>query len=315
MNKNNIIQKIIENVENVIYGKRGAVEKIIIAFISGGHVLIEDVPGVGKTMLVHAIAKSINCEFKRIQFTPDLLPSDITGISVYNQKTGDFEFKVGPIMSQIILADEINRTSPKTQSSLLEVMQEHQITVDGNTYKIKEPFIVLATQNPIEFEGTFSLPEAQLDRFMMKIKIGYPDEEYELVMLKRYKEDNPLNSLKPVAQPEDIICLREYANKVYVDEKIERYIISLIKATREREEILLGASPRASINLLKCSQGRALLFNREYVTPDDVKSLAHSVLCHRIILKPEYRLKGIKTEDVIDKIISSVPVYGVVKNV
>ncbi|MCX7884885.1 MAG: MoxR family ATPase [Caloramator sp.] len=315
MEKYQIIQNIIENIERVIYGKRGAIEKIIITLISGGHVLIEDVPGLGKTTLVHALAKSINCDFKRIQFTPDLLPSDITGISVYNPNTMNFEFKFGPIMSQIILADEINRTSPKTQSSLLEVMEERQITADGNTYKVKEPFMVLATQNPIEYEGTFPLPEAQLDRFMMKISLGYPDEEYELFMLKRFKEGNPLIDLKPVAEAEDINALRGYTKKIYVDEKIERYIISIIKATREREEILLGASPRASINLLRCSQGRALLFNRDYVIPDDVKSIAYSVLSHRIILKPEYRLKGMKSEEVLENIISSVSVPGVAKYV
>jgi MoxR-like ATPase len=206
---NEILQKIIGNVEKVIVGKRNVVEKAVICLISGGHVLIEDVPGVGKTILVHAISKSIDCSFKRIQFTPDLLPSDITGVSVFSQKTEDFEFKFGPIMSQIILADEINRTSPKTQSSLLEAMEEHQITADGITYKLEEPFMVFATQNPIEYEGTFPLPEAQLDRFMMKIGIGYPDEEYELLMLKRFKTENPLNKLKPVASPEDIIRIKE----------------------------------------------------------------------------------------------------------
>lgn len=309
--KNEVVEKIIQNIEKVIYGKRGVIEKIIICLLSNGHVLIEDMPGVGKTTLVHTLAKSINCDFNRIQFTPDLLPSDITGISIFNQKIGEFEVKFGPIMSQIILADEINRTSPKTQSSLLEVMEEHQVTIDGITYKLKEPFMVLATQNPIEYEGTFSLPEAQLDRFMMRIKIGYPDEEYELMMLKTYKEKNPIEEIKPVCEPSDIIALRDMTKKIYVDEKIERYILAIIKATREREEIILGASPRASLSLLKCCQGRALLLNREYVTPDDVKTLVYSVLGHRIILKPEYRIKGIKTEDIIEKIVSSISVPGV----
>lgn len=315
MEGSKLLQGIIENIEKVIAGKRGTIEKVLICLISGGHVLIEDVPGVGKTMLVHALAKSINCDFKRIQFTPDLLPSDITGVSIYNQKTGDFEFKFGPVMSQIILADEINRTSPKTQSSLLEVMEEHQITVDGNTYRIKEPFMVLATQNPIEFEGTFPLPEAQLDRFMMKISIGYPDEEYELIMLNRFKTGSPLNNLKPVVGPDDVTALREITSSIYVDEKMERYILSIIKATRERDEILLGASPRATINLYKCSQGRALLNNRNYVIPDDVKSVMYSVLSHRIILKPEYRLKGVTVEDVLERIVSSITIPGVAKYV
>lgn len=315
MNNKNVLYDIVSNIEKVIAGKRFAIEKILICMISGGHILIEDVPGVGKTMLVHALAKSIGCDFKRIQFTPDLLPSDITGVSVYNQKTCEFEYKFGPIMSQIVLADEINRTSPKTQASLLEAMEEHQITADGVTYRMKEPFMVLATENPIEYEGTFPLPEAQLDRFMMKIGIGYPDEEFELMILRRFKLENPLDSLKAVASPDDINEIREKVKNVYLDEKIERYILSIIRATREREEIMLGASPRASINLYKASQGRAVLYNRDYVTPDDVKALAKPVLCHRIILKPEYRLKNISTDIIIEKILSSIMVPGVNKYV
>ncbi|HCL49608.1 MAG TPA: AAA family ATPase, partial [Clostridiaceae bacterium] len=241
MENNIVLQNIISNVEKVMVGKRGTIEKIIICLISGGHVLIEDVPGVGKTVLVHSIAKSINCDFKRIQFTPDLLPSDITGVSIYNQKTGEFEFKKGPIMGQIILADEINRTSPKTQASLLEAMEEHQITVDGITYKLKEPFMVLATQNPMEYEGTFPLPEAQLDRFMMKVNIGYPDETSELNMLKRFKEINPLTELKPVANTEDIIRIKNEVKSVMVNSEVEMYILSIVRSTRENDKILLGA--------------------------------------------------------------------------
>jgi MoxR-like ATPase len=315
MNNKNVLYEIVSNIEKVIAGKRFVIEKILICMISGGHILIEDVPGVGKTMLVHALAKSIGCDFKRIQFTPDLLPSDITGVSVYNQKTCEFEYKFGPIMSQIVLADEINRTSPKTQASLLEAMEEHQITADGVTYRMKEPFMVLATENPIEYEGTFPLPEAQLDRFMMRIGIGYPDEEFELIMLRRFKLENPLDNLKAVASSDDINEIREKVKNVYLDEKIERYILSIIRATREREEIMLGASPRASINLYKASQGRAVLCSRDYVTPDDVKALAKPVLCHRIILKPEYRLKNISTDIIIEKILSSIMVPGVNKYV
>jgi MoxR-like ATPase len=311
MENHEIIQRIITNIEKVIVGKRSAIEKVMICLLSGGHVLIEDVPGVGKTMLVHSLSKSINCDFKRIQFTPDLLPSDITGVSIYNQKTSDFEFKFGPVMSQIVLADEINRTSPKTQSSLLEVMEEHQVTADGTTYKLKEPFMVLATQNPIEYEGTFPLPEAQLDRFMMKISIGYPHMEGELDILRRFKSQNPLNELQDVATPEDISKTKEIVRNVFVDEKIEQYILSIIKATREKEEILLGASPRATINIYRASQGRAFLYKRNYVTPDDVKSVVKPVLGHRLILKPEYRLKGMTNEEVLDKLLFSIMVPGV----
>ena len=315
MNANEMLNSLISNVEKVIVGKRHVIEKIVTCLISGGHVLIEDVPGVGKTMLVHALAKSIGCSFKRIQFTPDLLPSDITGVSVYNQKTGDFEFKFGPIMSQIILADEINRTSPKTQSSMLEAMEEHQLTVEGNTFKLQEPFMVLATQNPIEYEGTFPLPEAQLDRFMMKIGIGYPDEEYELAMIRRFKKENPLKYIEKVIEPEEIMEIREKVKNIYVDEKVERYILSIIKETRQQDEILLGASPRATLNLYRASQGKALISMRDYVTPDDIKSVAISVLKHRIILKPEYRIRGNSADNILNKILSSTIVPGVSKYV
>lgn len=304
-------QKIITSMEKVIAGKRTVIEKVLVCLLSGGHVLIEDVPGVGKTMLVHSLAKSIGCDFKRIQFTPDLLPSDITGVSVFNQKMGDFEFKPGPVLSQVILADEINRTSPKTQSSLLEVMEEHQVTVDGVTYKPNEPFIVLATQNPIEYEGTFPLPEAQLDRFMMKISVGYPDDESELLIIRRFGGNNPIEELQPVVSPEDIKRMREKVKTILVDEKIEKYILSIIKETREREDVLLGASPRAAINLYRACQGRAFIYNRGYVIPDDVKSLVKPVLSHRIILKPEFRLKGITSEDILNKIVSQTAVPGV----
>jgi MoxR-like ATPase len=315
LNSISMLETLISNIEKVILGKRYVIEKLIICLISGGHILIEDVPGVGKTMMVHALAKSMGCSFKRIQFTPDLLPSDITGVSIYNQKTGEFEYKFGPIMSQIILADEINRTSPKTQSSLLEAMEEHQVTIDGGTYSLLEPFMVLATQNPIEYEGTFPLPEAQLDRFMMKISVGYPDEEYELAMVRRFKTLNPLNNIEKVIEPQEILSIREKVKSIYVDEKVERYVLSIVKATRIREEILLGGSPRATLNLYRASQAKALISNREYVTPDDVKSVANSVLSHRIILKSEYRIKGNNAESLVNKILSSIMVPGVSKNV
>lgn len=313
MVKNQILQNIINNVEKVIVGKRDVVEKVLVCLISGGHLLIEDAPGTGKTLMVQSIAKSINCSFKRIQFTPDLLPSDITGISVYNPKLGEFEFKQGPVMSNIVLGDEINRTSPKTQSSLLEVMSENQVTCDGVTYKMKSPFMVFATQNPVEYEGTFPLPEAQLDRFMMKISMGYPSEEDELLMMHIYKSDNPLNSIKPVAEPEDIEDIKAKVKEIYVDEKIERYILGIIRQTREKEEFLLGASPRATLGLYRASQSKAFMNGRDYVTPDDVKSMVKPVICHRVILKPEWRLKGVNSEMVIEDIIRDMPIPGMGK--
>lgn len=313
MVRNQILQNIITNVEKVIVGKRDVVEKVLVCLISGGHLLIEDTPGTGKTLMVQAIAKSINCSFKRIQFTPDLLPSDITGISVYNQKLGEFEFKQGPVMSNMVLGDEINRTSPKTQSSLLEVMSENQVTCDGVTYKMKSPFMVFATQNPVEYEGTFPLPEAQLDRFMMKISMGYPSEEDELLMMRIYKNDNPLGSIQPVAEPEDIEDIKARVKEIYVDEKLERYILGIIRKTREREEFLLGASPRATLGLYRASQSRAFISGREYVTPDDVKAVVKSVICHRVILKPEWRLKGVNSEMVIEEIIKDMPIPGMGK--
>jgi MoxR-like ATPase len=311
--KDHILQNIVNNVEKVIVGKRDVVEKVLVCLISGGHLLIEDTPGTGKTLMVQSIAKSINCSFKRIQFTPDLLPSDITGISVFNQKLGEFEFKQGPVMSNMILADEINRTSPKTQSSLLEVMSENQVTCDGITYRLKSPFMVFATQNPVEYEGTFPLPEAQLDRFMMKINMGYPSEENELLMMHIYKNDNPMNSIEPVAEPEDIEEIKAKVMDVYVDEKLERYILGIIRQTREKEEFLLGASPRATLGLYRASQSRAFMNGREYVTPDDVKAMVKQVICHRIILKPEWRLKGVTSDMIIDDIIKAMPIPGMGK--
>ena len=309
------INRLVNSVEKVIVGKRRVIQRVVSALIAGGHVLLEDVPGVGKTVMVHAIAKSIGCSFKRIQFTPDLLPSDITGVSVYNQKSGDFEFKVGPVLSQIILADEINRTSPKTQSSLLEVLEEHQITVDGKTYKVQEPFMVLATQNPIEYEGTFPLPEAQLDRFMMKISIGYPEPADEKAILKRFKSNNPINSMEAVLTGEDILELQRYVKEIYVDDSIYDYIVSIVNATRESDEIALGASPRGSLALFRACQAWAVINGREYVLPDDIKELSKSVLCHRLIVKSEVKLQGYTCENVLENILKQVRIPVVKKYV
>ncbi|MFZ5351611.1 MAG: AAA family ATPase [Bacillota bacterium] len=308
MKKSALVPSIIENVSNVIIGKKDSVEKILVALLSGGHVLIEDVPGVGKTTLVHAISKSIGCSFRRIQFTPDLLPSDITGISIYNMKKGEFEFKQGPINSNLILADEINRSSPKTQSSLLEAMQEKQITVDGETYKLPQPFIVLATQNPIEYEGTFPLPEAQLDRFTLRISMGYPSFSEEKKILGTYKGQNPLDSLQPVATEEDIAEMKNEVEKVFVDDSIQDYIIQLVHATRSSKDIYLGASPRGTLALFNASRALAYIKGREYVIPDDVKSLIDPTLGHRIILKSEARIQGKNEHTVLAEISKTIRV-------
>lgn len=295
--------KIIDNIEKVIIGKREVVELVVTALIADGHILIEDVPGIGKTSMVSALAKSLGLQFKRIQFTPDILPSDITGFSMYNMKTGEFEYKPGNIMSNIILADEINRTSPKTQASMLEVMEERQVTVDGITYKLPNPFMVLATQNPVEFLGTYPLPEAQLDRFIMKISIGYPRFETEKQILTVYRKNNPMDSLEQVADAEMIINIRKEVRDITVNEKINDYIVRLVSATRVHELVKLGCSPRAAIFLMKAAQARAFMEGRTFVTPDDVKTLAVAVLAHRLTLNQEARLKGIRLGEVIEEIL------------
>ncbi len=303
-----MINKIIDNVEKVIVGKRDAITLVLTSLISGGHILIEDVPGVGKTRLIAAIAKSVDCSFKRIQFTADVLPSDVTGFSVYNQKTGDFEFKPGSIMSQLVLADEINRTSPKTQAALLEVMEESHVTVDGVTYEMQKPFMVLATQNPIEFLGTFPLPEAQLDRFFMKISIGYPGKDDESAVLNMHQIRDPFLDLQPVASAEDIIKIQDEVKKVFVHDTLNDYIVSIVSATRDNPNIMLGASPRASICLYRAAQATAYIAGRDYVIPDDIQKMVVPVVAHRIVLGQEMKFNNTTAEDIIAEIVKTVPV-------
>lgn len=304
----NILERIVNNVENVIIGKRETVELVVISLACNGHVLIEDIPGVGKTSLVSALAKSINASFKRIQFTPDILPSDITGFTMFNQKTREFEYRHGSIMSQIILADEINRTSPKTQASLLEVMEENQVTVDGTTYKAPKPFMVLATQNPIEYLGTYPLPEAQLDRFFMKISIGYPKNEDESRILANLQYENPLNNLSFVADSSDIIWVQEEIKKIHLDESLRNYIVAIVEKTRNHPDVVIGSSIRGSISLFRAAQAWAFYNSRNYVIPDDIIKMMVPVLSHRLVLSQGAKLKKIGPEDILKDIVQSVRV-------
>lgn len=299
-------EKFIDNIDKVIIGKRDVAKKMLIALLAEGHVLIEDVPGVGKTTLAKSVARSINCGFSRIQFTPDLLPSDILGVSVYNQKTTEFIYKKGPIYKNIVLADEINRASPKTQSSLLEAMEERQVTMDGQTYKIQEPYMVIATQNPIEYEGTFTLPEAQLDRFLMKIKIGYPAAEYELQILDKIDKQIKADDLQAVLSSEEVLKMREAVAQVGVSKALEEYIFEIIRQTRNHDEVLLGCSPRAAIALYKAVKAKAYIEDRNFAIPEDVQKLSLDVLSHRIILKPEVKYKGKTSESKIKEIIQGI---------
>jgi MoxR-like ATPase len=298
--------KVKENVERVIVGKSEVVELAIVALLCEGHILIDDVPGLGKTVLAKSLAKSLGCSFRRIQFTPDLLPSDITGTYVFNQRTSDFEFRPGPVISQIVLADEINRATPRTQSALLEAMQERQVTVEGETKPLPRPFLVLATQNPIELEGTFPLPEAQLDRFLLKIKIGYPTVEDDRLILARFRRSDPLEELSSVVSADDLLEMQTACREVHVAADVEDYIIRLIHATRTHDSAELGASPRAMLALYNASQALAAIRGREFVTPDDIKYMATPVLIHRIIARSESRLRGLKVEQLIKEIVDSV---------
>lgn len=301
------VAKVVDNVERVIIGKRESIELLMVALLCEGHVLIEDVPGVGKTMLARSIAISLGGEFKRLQCTPDLLPNDVTGVSVFNQRSGDFEFRPGPIFVNILLVDEINRATPRTQSALLEAMQEQQVTVDGVTRPLPRPFLVLATQNPIEYEGTFPLPEAQLDRFLMHLSLGYPSSEEEKIILRHLRGEHPIKEIEQVVSGEEILDYQTQIWEVHVDESLEDYIIRLVRATRESTGLLLGASPRGSLSLYKAAQALAAVRGRDHVIPDDVKYLAESTLIHRLIVRPEAELRGRTARVILGDLIDEVP--------
>lgn len=303
-----VAARVRENIQKVIVGKDEAIDLVLVAILCEGHILLEDVPGTGKTMLARSVAASLSCTFRRVQFTPDLLPSDVTGINYFNQKAQEFEFRPGPIMSQVVLADEINRATPRTQSALLEAMQERQITVDGVTYPLPRPFLVMATQNPIELEGTFPLPEAQVDRFLIKLPIGYPTEQEEHTILLRFEQEDPLTTLESVTAPDELIEMQRLVQKVRVEESVRGYIVDVVRATREHREIQLGASPRGTLALYKCAQALAAIRGREYVLPDDVKLLAPYVLTHRVMISPATQLRGRQLADVLMDVIDTIPV-------
>ncbi|MFP7494459.1 MoxR family ATPase [Terribacillus saccharophilus] len=302
------ISRIIENINKVIIGKEQPVVLSLTALLSGGHVLLEDVPGVGKTMLVRSLARSVDCDFKRIQFTPDLLPSDVTGVSIYNPKTLEFEFRPGPILGNIVLADEINRTSPKTQSALLEAMEEKNITVEGNALPLADPFFVMATQNPVDYEGTYPLPEAQLDRFLLKIRMGYPNAQEEMQMLHAVGAKHPIGSVEPVMTKADLLQMQETVSNVYIDPQIQQYIVNLAQSSRNHPDIYLGLSPRGSIAMMRAVKAYAFIHNRDYCLPDDVQTLAPYVLGHRILLRSEARYDGMTPERLIQRLLEAVEV-------
>jgi MoxR-like ATPase len=306
----NLVQTASDNVERVVIGKRREVELVLVALLCRGHVLIEDVPGVGKTVLTKAVAGSIGSTFKRIQFTPDLLPSDVTGVNIFNQQRGSFEFRAGPIVSQMVLADEINRATPKTQSALLEAMEEAQVTIDGVTHALPEPFIVLATENPIDYEGTFPLPEAQLDRFLLRISLGYPGRQGELEMLDRQHKRHPLETLTQVVTVQDLMIAQEGIKSIHVAMPVREYIVSIVEATRKHDDVFLGASPRGSLAMFNAVRAWAGIRGRNYVTPDDVKHLAEATLAHRIIVNPAARMRGIDSRQVVRDLLGTIPVPG-----
>lgn len=305
-----LTERVVQNVERVVVGKRREVELVLLALLCRGHVLIEDVPGVGKTVVAKAFARTIGCSFKRIQFTPDLLPSDVTGVSIFNQQTRQFEFRPGPIIAQLVLADEINRATPKTQSALLEAMEEGQVTVDGVTHRLPEPFIVMATENPIEYQGTFPLPEAQLDRFLIRLSLGYPGRENELQMLERQHDTHPLESLGPAITADALLTAQAAVRGVHVSTPVAAYVVSIVEATRNHESVQLGASPRGSLALYNTARAWAAMNGRAYVEPDDVKALADAALAHRVIVHPGARLRGVTSSSVIRDILANVPVPG-----
>ena len=305
-----VAQQIARSVSQVIIGKRNEISLTVLGLLSQGHILIEDIPGVGKTMLARALARSIGCSFSRIQFTPDMLPSDVTGVSIFNQKTREFEFRPGPIMAQIVLADEINRATPKTQAALLEAMEESQVTVDGVSWEMEQPFLILATQNPIEYEGTFPLPEAQVDRFLMRIRLGYPGPNEELAVLGAQQYSHPIDNMTQVVGVEELSAAQRAVREVYVADELKRYIIELVNASRQHPDVYLGSSPRGSLALFRCAQARAAMADREFVIPDDVKALAEVTLAHRIIVGPTSRIHDVSSRSIVQEIVGNTPVPG-----
>jgi MoxR-like ATPase len=305
-----VTDQLVSNVEKVIVGKTEAVRLTVVGLLSQGHLLIEDVPGTGKTMLAKSLARSVGCSFNRIQFTPDMLPSDVTGVSIFNQKTNEFEFRPGPIMAQVVLTDEVNRATPKTQAALLEAMEERQVTVDGVTYPLPEPFLVMATQNPIEYEGTFPLPEAQMDRFLLRIHLGYPAKAFEVKMLSNQQLEHPINTLKQVVGVEDLLEAQQLVRQIRITDEIKRYIVDLVDTTRTHEELYLGASPRGSLALFRTAQARAAVEGRDYVVPDDVKAMAVPTLAHRLIIGSAARIREVDERDIVEELLDRLPVPG-----
>lgn len=305
-----VAERVTHSVSQVIVGKRNEVRMTVLGLLSQGHILLEDIPGVGKTMMAKTLARSLGCTFSRIQFTPDMLPSDVTGVTLFNEKTREFEFRAGPIMAQVVLADEINRATPKTQAALLEAMEERQITVDGNTYPLQEPFMIVATQNPIEYEGTFPLPEAQLDRFLIRIKLGYPSPAEEFAILSAQQYEHPLGSVYQVVNAQELVAAQQAIRDVYVADEIKRYIVDLANASRQHPDVYLGASPRGALALFRTSQTRAAMAGRDFVIPDDVKALAEATMAHRIIVGPSARIKDISASTIVQDILATTKVPG-----